>query len=338
MPNNILLCCKQCGNILKPQTDIYICGTCFKSYEIVNGIVLMEARKQDVDLRIPKNLMDIHKLRYERKYFGSVIKSDVEYYAHLHSINFTKFHVELLSSYINDPAVIVDLGCGQLPSINYLHESIVKKYYGLDLSYESLVIANNNFKRHFPLTLVQHGITEIPFPDRSVDVVISSEVIEHIDHPFDHLIEIYRICKQGGYLSLSTPCASMYFYPFNFLYALKYPRRFKNWFNNWQKQINAHNYWDEALMWHPGLRPKILKDWIIKAGFSIVRHETKLWYYHTPIRLMWKTCAFLEKRGFSSASIVFKKYLEFTDKVLSLNIPIIKWSGIRQFILCQKSR
>lgn len=335
MTNNIL-CCKQCGNILTPQPNNYICSNCFKVYPVVNGIVLMEDRKNEIDLRIGDDLLDIHKLRNERKYFNSSIVSDVEYYARLHSINFTNFHVELLSPYINNSSIIVDLGCGQLPSINFFPDNGIDIYYGLDLDYNSLVLAKNNFKRQFALVLIKHGLIDIPFPDNSVDIIVSSEVIEHIDNPFEHLKELFRICKEGGYLSLSTPCASMYLYPFNFIYAVRNLLNLKTWFKNWYKRLNAHKYWIEALTWHPGLRPKILRKWIIETGFKIVRHETRLWYYHTYIRLMSRIFSLLEKKGIASSGRLYNKYLELTDKILSLNIPLIKWCGIRQFILAEK--
>ncbi len=51
-----------------------------------------------------------------------------------------------------------------------------------------------------------------------MDIVVSSEVLEHLDHPKEYLQEIYRVMKEGGYLSLSTPCVSTYFYPHNLPY------------------------------------------------------------------------------------------------------------------------
>ncbi len=150
-----LLRCKQCGNILIPRFNRYICNSCSQSYLIEGGIILMEGKseKEKDNLRIGDNVLNIQKLRNERKYFNSTIKSNVEYFAHLHSINFVNFHAELLSPYISDLTVIVNLGCGQLPFIGSFANFNIGLYHGLDLDKESLKIAKENSPRKFPLNL-----------------------------------------------------------------------------------------------------------------------------------------------------------------------------------------
>jgi ubiquinone/menaquinone biosynthesis C-methylase UbiE len=266
-------------------------------------------------------------LRNERKYYGSYIKSDVEYAVRLHSINFLNFHAEALSPHFSD-SIILDLGCGQLPYINSFPEDEIKAFFGLDLSMQSLMIASRNFNGKFPLILVKHGVENIPFRNSSFDIVISSEVLEHLDNPKGYLKEIYRVLKGGGYLSLSTPCASINFYPYNLLLMAIRPFI-------WYKSVNCHNYWREALSWHPGLRPSILRKWVSEVGFTIERHETRL-IYQTPFRLMWRLFSLIEKLGIFPAGNFISKYLKSMDTLLAFNIPIIKWFGIRQFILCQK--
>jgi ubiquinone/menaquinone biosynthesis C-methylase UbiE len=299
-----------------------------QGYPIREGIILMEEKGEGTDLRIGNDLLDLYELKKERKYYGSYIQSDVEYTARLHGVNFSNFHTELLSPYLSD-SIILDLGCGQLPYVESFPETKVKEFYGVDLSLESLRIARRNFKGAFPLILVRYGVRKIPFRDASVDMVVSSEVLEHLSHPKNYLQEIYRVMKKGGYLSLSTPCASMYLYPHNLLYIVTKPV-------DWFLKLNGHKYWEKALHWHPGLKPRILRKWVEETGFSIKRHETRLWYYHTPIKLMWRLFFLIEIMGISSAAKIFSKYLKLMDTLLASNIPIIKWFGIRQFILCQK--
>ena len=324
---NIALCCKRCGNILIQQPDGFVCNYCMQTYPIEDSIVLMEEKNKEIDLRIGDNLLDLYKLRDERKYYNSYIQSNVEYLARLHSVNFPNFHTKLLSPYISN-STIVDLGCGQLPYINSFPDTI-NTYYGLDLSKESLVIAQQNFKRKFRLVLVHHGIKDTPFHDGSVDIVLSSEVLEHLDDPFGYLREINRILKDGGHLSLSTPCVSIYFYPANLFSVLVKPFI-------WYKEVNAHRYWKEALKWHPALQPSILRRWLVKTGFSVERHESRLWYYGSSPKLVWRFFSFLEKMGVDSSYKMFGKCLELTDRLLASNLPVIKWCGIRQFVLVKK--
>ena len=212
------------------------------------------------------------------------------------------------------------------------HPARIKAYYAFDLSRESLDIADSNYRGSFPLHLVQCGGTRIPLPNSSVDAIVSSEVIEHLDRPLEYLQEIHRICKTRGYLSISTPCTSIYLYPHNFLGLLKNPLSVTQWW----RQLSAHKEWKAALSWHPALRPRIFRLWLEKAGFDIMRHETRLWYYGTPWQPAWRFFKWLEYIGAKSAGAIFKSYIKMIDSLLSLPIPIFRWAGIRQFALCQK--
>jgi SAM-dependent methyltransferase len=324
-----VLCCKTCHNSLGVKADKYICQRCFQEYPIENGILLLENIKQGVNLRIGDNLLNIHKLRNERKFFDSFIKNDIEYLARLQSINFTDFHADLVSPYISQNTIIADLGCGQLPYINAFKNFNFSAYYAFDLHKDSLQIARDNASPKIPLILVQNGMDNLPLLDNSIDIVISSEVLEHLENPKAHLRTIYKILKKGGVFSLSTPCASKYFYPHNFLFMLINPI-------SWYKKINSHLYWKQVLGLHPALRPSILRKLIEAAGFRVKRHETKLWFYHTPVKLAYRLLFLLDHIGFPSAVTLFKKYLKLTESVLSSNLPIIKWCGIRQFVLAVK--
>lgn len=322
--------CKKCNSILKSKDNSLICDKCFNVYQIVNDIIQMET-SENYDLRMTDKIPNYHLLRNKRLFFDNYVHSNVNYAAYQHSNDFNKFHIDMLHPYLNNSSIL-DLGCGQIPFINFFDSTKIKSYYALDLHSDSLEIVRESFKNNFPLFLVQHGVYNTPFSDEVFDIVISSEILEHLDNPSDYLKETYRVCKKGGYLSLSTPCVSIYFYPYSLALLVKHPTLFPKWL----KQINSHKYWKEALSWHPGLRPKILQKWIERAGFVNIRHETRLWYYATPIKPEWRIFSFLEKIGLKTSGKIFKKYLDSLDYLLSLNIPFIKWFGIRQFILCRK--
>ena len=55
------------------------------------------------------------------------------------------------------------------------------------------------------------SILEIPFADGTFDIVVSSEVIEHVPDPFKALSEVYRVLTPGGILVLTTPNKVWYF-------------------------------------------------------------------------------------------------------------------------------
>ena len=48
-------------------------------------------------------------------------------------------------------------------------------------------------------------LTDIPVPDGSVDLVLCSQVLEHLPQPLDALVEFHRILRPGGQALLSAP-------------------------------------------------------------------------------------------------------------------------------------
>jgi len=101
------------------------------------------------------------------------------------------------------PAVIVDIGCGDglatevAAQLNPGHQ-----FVGVDWSADALRQA-----RARGLGLIRAGVEEsgLPLVSGSADVVIMSEVIEHLVDTDSALDEAFRILKPGGSLLLSTP-------------------------------------------------------------------------------------------------------------------------------------
>lgn len=87
--------------------------------------------------------------------------------------------------------VVVDYGCGDMP-YRPLFESRGCKYLGADL------VENTAAE----LALTQQG--KLPLLDCSVDLVISSQVLEHVIDVNSYLEECARVLKPGGALLLST--------------------------------------------------------------------------------------------------------------------------------------
>lgn len=81
--------------------------------------------------------------------------------------------------------------------------------YALDNSQELLdALAARVAKENVKMTILKSEATSIPLPDNSLDLVILTEVLEHVV-PYEQLVdEIYRVLKPGGYLILSVPTYS----------------------------------------------------------------------------------------------------------------------------------
>ena len=101
------------------------------------------------------------------------------------------------------PALIVDVGCGDgLATSVAASISPGHRFVGVDWSADALRQARTR-----GLTLVRAGVEGhgLPLAASSADVVIMSELIEHLVDTDSALEEVRRVLKPGGHLLLSTP-------------------------------------------------------------------------------------------------------------------------------------
>ncbi len=102
-----------------------------------------------------------------------------------------------------DPqAVLLDCGCREGENTVAIAECIgARKTIGLD--YNARVLQSVSQRGISPLRAdLNHSI---PLKDNSVDVVIASDVLEHLVNPYNFVGEAYRVLKPGGYIVLDTP-------------------------------------------------------------------------------------------------------------------------------------
>lgn len=85
---------------------------------------------------------------------------------------------------------VLDLGCGKKPYFQLFKES---NYIGLDLPNKN-VFAD-----------IYGNALFLPFKDNVFDVVLCSQVLEHINEVELALNEIFRVLKKGGHLILTVP-------------------------------------------------------------------------------------------------------------------------------------
>lgn len=102
---------------------------------------------------------------------------------------------------VSAPACIIDVGCGDGAAAGLAAQRNPGHHMiGLDWSAGSLRLA-----RRLGLTVVQAGIDGLPVASQAADVVIMSELIEHLVDTDSALDEVSRVLKPGGSLLLSTP-------------------------------------------------------------------------------------------------------------------------------------
>jgi len=98
---------------------------------------------------------------------------------------------------------ILDAGCGEGHLIQKLYSKNRKNsYYGIDIT----KIALQEAKKRCPYAkLYKMDLSKINFKNEFFDIIICTEVLEHIYEYKDVIKELKRILKKGGYLVVSFP-------------------------------------------------------------------------------------------------------------------------------------
>lgn len=96
---------------------------------------------------------------------------------------------------------ILDAGCGEGFTMNKLKENgIGKKIEGIEYSKEAIAFG----KKLFPDLIIKQGsIYDLPYKDNYFDLIVCTEVLEHLKEPAKALREMLRVSKR--YLIMSVP-------------------------------------------------------------------------------------------------------------------------------------
>jgi SAM-dependent methyltransferase len=98
-------------------------------------------------------------------------------------------------------ATVVDVGCASGLVLDSLHQARGTRGVGFDLAPYGL---HQRAGRPQPPVLAQAIVEEIPLGDGVADVVVFSEVIEHLIDAYVGLREVSRVMRPGGVMVLTT--------------------------------------------------------------------------------------------------------------------------------------
>ena len=101
---------------------------------------------------------------------------------------------------------VLELGCGISPVLK-----LSKQVIWTDLSWRALAFLRKGAKKNENPPVVASDATRLPFRDGSLDGVVCSEVIEHIEKDDEALDEISRTLAPRGLLFLTCPIHPRYF-------------------------------------------------------------------------------------------------------------------------------
>ncbi len=211
---------------------------------------------------------------------------------------------------------ILEVGCGSgyfLFKINQVLTRSAEILAGLEVSYEQAVKFAARAKRQGNqncVAILAAG-ESIPVQDQSFDLVVSSEVIEHILHPDLALKEIHRILKPEGVVCITTPSKVptelgrlLFLFP-RLVRRILQGRKIKDM--------------DKLDVYDQPLSAGRLKRYLRQAGFRIVRFEHNIFLPHEsyfpafPLRL---SHFFLRLGGF------LERYAPFLAPVLGLHFVL----------------
>lgn len=154
-------------------------------------------------------------------------------------------------------AKILDVGCAFGTLLHFCDE-IRLVTYGIDISDYALRRARKNTKAKLSKRDVNK---RLPFAENFFDYVTALDIIEHVDSPYNLLLEIHRVLKKSGRLFIHTPNINSIF-----------ERLFgKRWFGYLDP---THRYL---------FNRKSLAHIVQKTGFTILVNETI--FYPLPTRL-----------------------------------------------------
>jgi len=160
---------------------------------------------------------------------------------------------------------ILDAGCGNGFLANQL-ASRGHQVVGIDLSEDGILLAKNNyFNIHFEKRSIYEDLHDL---GTDFDLIISSEVIEHLYYPQKFLNNIWSILRPEGYLILSTP--------------------YHGWLKN--SLIGILGLWDKhhTADWEGGhikfFSVQTIKESLLKSGYSNIVFNNA-----GRIRWLWKS-------------------------------------------------
>jgi len=135
---------------------------------------------------------------------GEVISPDHDnitplFMRHMAAYNFFK-------EYVKDKKVL-EIGFGEGYGTYFLSEA-AREITGIDVSLSLVEHAKAKYVRD-NLYFIRSGSAKLPFPDASFEVVVNSQVLEHVKDYMFLLRDIARVLKPGGLALIATPNRKM---------------------------------------------------------------------------------------------------------------------------------
>lgn len=152
-----------------------------------------------------------------------------------------------------NPKSILDVGCGEGFTLNRLMEDgIGTSYEGIEYLDRSIMLGK---KLHPHLDIKKGDIYKLPYKDNSFDLVLCTEVLEHLEDPKAALSELVRVTSRYCFLSVPNE-------PFFMLGNLLRGKNVSRWGND----IEHIQHWTSVGF----------QKFVTEAGLAVVKKRTPL--------------------------------------------------------------
>ncbi len=186
-----ILCCPVCrGNVaFHSQSGTFMCYVCSIQYPMNDGIPMMFPPKMVYQEKEP-----LYGKYYEcyKKIAEDDVRNPIEKHKEQRYVPLKRFMGNLKN------ARVLDIGTSQGFFLNLLQ---ARHKIGIDIVFQYLRIAKERNK----VISVAGDAEFLPFKDSSFDVVVCSDVLEHVLNPQAVIKNIYQILREGGKLFLVVP-------------------------------------------------------------------------------------------------------------------------------------
>jgi len=205
-----------------------------------------------------------------------------------------------------DYETVLDIGCAKGEQLRS-YVKYGKKGYGLDILNLRKITKNEE-----NIQFIQGDALNLPFKDESFDLVVATEIIEHLPDHYTFLREIHRVLVPGGHLVISTPNLSRY--P-PFLRGI-----IRRWFIKRGKYSHIQNVEGKQYGHISEVTSKQLRMELENTGFKIISLEYGAF---DPAILPFLPFDF-------DHNMLFQKVYIIMDKITNLKVlkPVTKWDMI----------
>jgi len=189
--------CPGCRSSLQRKRHAYYCPECSREYPyyVVNDVHIIDFKSLNTaDCECNRDGRTICKVE-----LGNQILSQTGGKRNSH----TRVTPKLIREGFGTGNKILDLGCGEGPYSYLFTEG--NESYGLDCCPKRLLLGEDNaLDKGYKALIIGEGLS-LPFADGWFEIVICTEVIEHVVEVRQLIKETSRVLKKGGKLILSTP-------------------------------------------------------------------------------------------------------------------------------------